>query len=175
VTTVREIEIRRAEERDATDVGVLTERVYREGGWTSEHYAAVLRDARTRIAQAVVFVATRDGAVVGSVALAPPGTPFVNVAGADEAEVRMLAVAPDARGRGIADALVARCEQQARAAGLAGVVLSTEATMHAAHRLYRRRGYRRQPERDWAGTRTTYLVYRVDLAATGPGTNSGST
>jgi hypothetical protein len=35
--------------------------------------------------------------------------------------------------------------------------------MHAAHRLYRRRGYRRSPERDWTYDGALYLVYRVDL------------
>lgn len=160
---------------DADGIGVLTEQVYRAGGWTSESYAAVLRDGRARIEDAIVFVATLHGAVVGSATLAPPATRFVNVARSDEAEVRMLAVAEEARGRGIADALMDACERAAHAAGMAGVVLSTDPGMHAAHRLYRRRGYRRLPERDWATTRTTYLVYRVGLAASGPGANPGST
>ena len=158
-------DIRRAALPDADAIGVLTEQVYRAGGWTSESYATVLRDGHARIESAIVFVATLDGAVVGSVTLAPPATRFVDVARSDEAEVRMLAVAPEARGRGIADALMEACERQARAAGLSGVVLSTDPGMHAAHRLYGRRGYRREPERDWSSTRTTYLVYRVGLAA----------
>ena len=156
-------EIRPATPADGDELGVLTEEVYRAGGWTSEAYAARLRDGRRRIEDAIVHVATVDGAVVGSVTLAPPGTPYVNTAGPDEAEVRMLAVAPAARGRGIGDALMAACEGWARAEGLAGVVLSTEASMHAAHRLYRRRGYRRAPERDWTYDGALYLVYRVDL------------
>ena len=168
-------DVRRAALPDADAVGMLTEQVYRAGGWTSESYAAVLRDGRARLEDAVVFVATLDGAVVGSATLALPATRFVDVARSDEAEVRMLAVAPEARRRGIADALMDACERHARAAGLAGVVLSTDPGMHAAHRLYRRRGYRREPRRDWSTTRTTYLVYRVDLAASGPGTNPGST
>ena len=164
MSTVQSFGIRQAGDDDADDVGLLTEQVYRAGGWTSERYAEVLRDGRARIAHAVVLVATLDGVVVGTVTLAPPSTRFVNVARADEAEIRMLAVAPDVRGRGIADALMDGCEEHARAAGLAGVVLSTAPTMHAAHRLYHRRGYYRQPERDWPGTRATYLVYRLDLA-----------
>jgi ribosomal protein S18 acetylase RimI-like enzyme len=163
VTSAERPWIRRAEPADADDVGLLTERVFRAGGWTSESYARTLRDGRARIDDAVVFVATVDGAVVGSVTLAAPGSRFVNVARADEAEVRMLAVAPGARGRGIANALMEACERSARDGGQAGVVLSTEAGMHAAHRLYRRRGYRRRPDRDWVGGRTAYLVYGKDL------------
>lgn len=37
--------------------------------------------------------------------------------------------------------------------------------MKGAHRLYERRGYRRDPERDWdANGRFTLLAYRVDVA-----------
>ena len=152
-------QIRRAGLADAHDVGILTERVYRAGGWAGEEYARVLADGRTRIENAIVFVAECAGAVVGTVTFAPPATRFVDVAGADEAEVRMLAVAAEARGRGIADALMDACERQARAAGLRGVVLSTEPDMHAAHRLYGRRGYARQPHRDWSVGRTSLLVF----------------
>jgi len=82
---------------------------------------------------------------------------------AEEAEVRMLAVDEAARGRGIGDLLMAECEALARDEGLAGVVLSTEPDMHAAHRVYRRRGYVRQPDRDWSTGRTTLLVFRLSL------------
>jgi ribosomal protein S18 acetylase RimI-like enzyme len=161
-------QIRRAGLPDSDDVGVLTERVYRAGGYGSEEYAPVLRDGRARIDGAIVFVATVRGAIVGTVTLALPGTRFVNVCRPDEAEVRMLAVAQDARGRGIADALMGTCERHAQQVGLTAVVLSTEPEMHAAHRLYRRRGYRRVPERDWSTGRSPLLVYRKDLGATGP-------
>jgi hypothetical protein len=35
--------------------------------------------------------------------------------------------------------------------------------MDAAQRLYRRRGYIRQPDRDWRAGRFDLLVYRKDL------------
>jgi ribosomal protein S18 acetylase RimI-like enzyme len=161
---VESLQIRRAGPPDSDDVGVLTERAFRDGGFGSESYAQVLRDGRARIEDAIVFVATLRGAIVGAVTLALPATRFVNVCRPDEAEVRMLAVAQDARGRGIADALMGTCERHAREVGLAAVVLSTEPDMHAAHRLYRRRGYRRVPDRDWSTGRSPLLVYRKDLA-----------
>jgi len=43
------------------------------------------------------------------------------------------------------------------------VVLSTEPDMHTAQRLYRRRGYVRQPDRDWSTGRSTLLVFRLRL------------
>jgi hypothetical protein len=41
------------------------------------------------------------------------------------------------------------CETLARDQGLAAVILCTETRMHAAQRLYERRGYLRDPARDW--------------------------
>ena len=55
------------------------------------------------------------------------------------------------------------CEALSRQDGLAAVVLSTEPDMHAAQRLYRRRGYVRQPDRDWSTGRSALLVYRLSL------------
>jgi ribosomal protein S18 acetylase RimI-like enzyme len=158
-----EVEIRQAGRDDADQVGILAERVYRQGGWADERYSKVLLDGRSRIEDATVFVAVADGAVVGTVTLGRPGTRFANVAQAGEAEVRMLAVDEAARGRGIARLLMDACEGLARNEGLAAVVLSTEPDMLAAHRLYQRRGYVRQPERDWPIGQSLLQVYRLSL------------
>jgi len=157
--------IRRAGPADASPVGALTERVYRQGGWASDGYAPLLRDGRSRIEQAIVLVAAgeRTGAIVGTVTLALPGSRFVNVCQLDEIEVRMLAVAEEVRGRGIADRLMAAGEAIARERGCAAVVLSTEPDMHAAHRLYRRRGYTRQPGRDWQVHQARLMVFQLPL------------
>jgi ribosomal protein S18 acetylase RimI-like enzyme len=157
------VEIRQAGPDDAEQVGTLAERVYRQGGWADERYSKVLLDGRSRIEDATVFVAVADGAVVGTVTLGRPGTRFANVAQAGEAEVRMLAVDEAARGRGIARLLMDACEGLARDDGLAAVVLSTEPDMLAAHRLYQRRGYVRQPERDWRIGQSLLQVYRLSL------------
>jgi ribosomal protein S18 acetylase RimI-like enzyme len=158
-----EVEIRRAGPDDADQVGTLTERVYRRGGWADERYSKLLLDGRSRIEEATVFVAVADDVIVGTVTLGRPGTRFANVAQADEAEVRMLAVDEAARGRGIARLLMNACEGLARDEGFAAVVLSTEADMHAAHRLYQRRGYIRQPERDWLVGQFLLQSYRLSL------------
>jgi CTP:molybdopterin cytidylyltransferase MocA/ribosomal protein S18 acetylase RimI-like enzyme len=158
-----DVEIRRADLADAGQVGTLTERVFRQGGWGDESYSKRLLDGRARIEDAVVFVATLGAAIVGTVAVARPGTRFAHLARAGEAEVRMLAVDEAARGRGIASLLMATCEALAREEGFAAVVLCTEPDMHAARRLYQRRGYVRQPGRDWRAGRVPLLVYRLSL------------
>jgi ribosomal protein S18 acetylase RimI-like enzyme len=162
-----EAEIRLAGPDDADQVGTLAERVYRQGGWADERYSKLLLDGRSRIEEATVFVAVADGVIVGTVTLGRPGTRFANMARAGEAEVRMLAVDEAARGQGIASLLMDACEGLARDEGFGALVLSTEPDMDAAHRLYRRRGYVRQPERDWRIGRDLLEVYRLNLAGGG--------
>jgi ribosomal protein S18 acetylase RimI-like enzyme len=161
--------IRRAGLADAEPVGVLTERVYRQGGWASDGYAPQLRDGRSRVEHAIVLIAVTDssagpGTIVGTVTVALPGSRFAGVGRPGETEVRMLAVAEEARGQGIGDRLVAACEAIAAERGCTAVVLSTDPGMHAAHRLYRRRGYTRQPGRDWQVNQLRLLVFRLPLA-----------
>lgn len=145
--------IRRSRPDDAEAIGTITEAAYRQDGHLDmeggEAYAETLRDAAARMAGAVVLVAEVDGAVVGSVTVAPAGTPWANVAHPGELEVRMLGVAATARRRGVAEALMTAVEDHARSLGLDTIVLSTNIDMDAAQRLYDRLGYRRRPERDW--------------------------
>jgi ribosomal protein S18 acetylase RimI-like enzyme len=158
-----EIVVRAATADDGDAVGELTERVYRAGGFTDDEYALELSDAARRIETARVFVAEVDGHLVGSVTVGWPGTPFAEVCRDDEVEVRMLAVTEEARGRGVAGRLMDAVEAFGRARGARGVVLSTEPLMHAAHRLYGRRGYVRDPDRDWTIGHFELLAFQRDL------------
>jgi ribosomal protein S18 acetylase RimI-like enzyme len=69
---------------------------------------------------------------------------------ADEAEVRALAVAPDARGLGIGRRLVGASIERARASGVRHLVLSSRTDMVRAQHLYVEAGFSRLTERDWA-------------------------
>ncbi len=62
----------------------------------------------------------------------------------------MLAVAPPARGRGVGEALARFAIDRFAAQGVHAMVLSSLSTMHAAHRIYERLGFRRDAERDWS-------------------------
>ena len=57
-------------------------------------------------------------------------------------EVKSMFVAEDARGKGVADAILRQIEDQARADGLPVLKLETGNVLHAAHRLYRRFGFK---------------------------------
>jgi len=151
-----DITIRPAEPREYDTVGELVAQAYLRDELLDfgegDPYLAVLRDVTRRAAEAEVLVAV-DGSgdtVLGTVTFASGGTPWADIARPDEAEFRMLAVAEEARGRGTGEALVRACVQRARATeGCVRLVLSTQGSMLAAHRIYARMGFVRTPERDW--------------------------
>ncbi|MDQ3186623.1 MAG: GNAT family N-acetyltransferase [Pseudomonadota bacterium] len=153
-----------ADGSDAAIIGELTERAYRADGFlNSEKYAARVRDAATRIADATVLVAELDGKIVATVTLAVHGSQWAEIAKPDELEVRMLAVAPEIRRQGIAEKLMSAAMQHAQDLGSDALVLSTETPMSGAHRLYEKLGYTRQPDRDWTVTGYELLVYRREV------------
>ena len=115
-----------------------------------DDYRERLHDVATRDAQAEVWVAVVDDEVVGVVTYCPPGSPWREIGREDEGEFRMLAVDPAAQGTGAGTALARLCEERAREDGATGMALSSLATMHAAHRIYARLGYQREPGRDWS-------------------------
>jgi ribosomal protein S18 acetylase RimI-like enzyme len=163
------LKIRRAEPADLETIGRVTLKAYVDGGHLhpESDYGGTLADARTRAEAAELWVAVRlpDGTPLGSVTFAPPGSSFNEVAEPGEAEVRMLAVSPEAQGSGAGEALMRRCVSRARELGLSGLALSTQPSMHAAHRIYERLGFVRTPERDWSPIPGVDLItYRLDLS-----------
>lgn len=59
------------------------------------------------------------------------------------AEIKRMYVRKHLRGRGIADLVLTRLEQEARAKGYARLTLETGDDLHSAMRLYERAGFRR--------------------------------
>lgn len=153
------IEVRPVRADEMTAAGEVTAAGYladdlltRADGAVDTTYQAHLADTAARARQADVLVAVErstTGVVLGTVTWCPPGSPWRELAGAeDQGEFRMLSVAPAGRGRGVGQALVAACLQRARDAGMREVLLSSLPTMTAAHRLYRRNGFVRDEELD---------------------------
>jgi ribosomal protein S18 acetylase RimI-like enzyme len=122
-----------------------------------DDYVHELRDVRARALaeRAEVLVAVDGdgrpggGRLLGSVTFVTAGSPFAELSGPGEGEFRMLAVAREARGRGVGEALVRACTDRARELGAQRMVLSSTPEMAPAHRLYGRLGFIRTPERDW--------------------------
>ncbi|MCL6737764.1 GNAT family N-acetyltransferase [Streptomyces neyagawaensis] len=149
-----DITIRHISPDEYTHLGDITAQAYLTDGLLDfgegDAYLGELRDVARRAAAAEVLVAVTEGRVVGGVTFVPAGGAMADIATPGEAEIRMLAVDHAARGRGIGEALVRDCVERARAVeGCVRVVLSTQRTMHSAHRIYERLGFVRTPARDW--------------------------
>jgi GNAT superfamily N-acetyltransferase len=162
------VKVRRATRWDYAIAGELTVEAYAEfTTGPADSYIAHLRDAEARDREAELWVATpddRDDLVLGTVTICPPGSAWREISREDEGEFRMLAVAPSARGRGIGDLLVQQCLDRFRADGARGVAISTLREMTAAHRVYERFGFVRDPSRDWSPVDGVHLIaFQVSL------------
>lgn len=104
-------------------------------------------------------MAERAGRVLGSVLYYPGGSTRTG-----DPSVRLLAVIPEARGHGIARALMDRCVEEARAEGAAALVLHTMQMMDVARGMYERMGFRRVPDYDFRPLENELVLgYRLDL------------
>ncbi|MFF3242712.1 GNAT family N-acetyltransferase [Streptomyces sp. NPDC002870] len=149
-----DITIREATPEEYERLGEITARAYLDDGLLDfgedDEYLHQLRAVGRRAEGAEVLVAVHEGELLGGVTFAAPGSAWADIAREGEAEFRMLAVAREGRGRGAGEALVRACIEQARAVdGVERLLLSTQPTMLAAHRIYERLGFVRSPDRDW--------------------------
>jgi ribosomal protein S18 acetylase RimI-like enzyme len=137
----------------------------RPDGLIDAEYEARLADADRRARMAVLMVAVDDGKVLGTVTWCPPTSPLRELATRrDQAEFRMLSVAPAGRRRGVGHALVEACLDRARLEGMREVVLSSLPQMTAAHALYREFGFVRAPELDHSPKPDVHLwAFRLSL------------
>ena len=98
-----------------------------------------------------LLVAELEGEVVGSVVLYPAKIDAYDglVDLLDYPEIRMLAVAPQLRSKGVAEALVNECIHIAKEKGFQHIGLHTADFMTSAMRLYERLGFERLPQFDF--------------------------
>lgn len=159
------ITVRTAEPADLERVGELTALAYvADELFSPDHaYVAELQDAVHRHDHATVLVAVEHGPdgdrVLGTITIATPDSPYSEIAAADELELRMLAVDPEARRRGIGELLMREAIERGLGWGAQRVVLSTMTTMTTAQRMYERLGMHREPERDWGVEGHSMKVY----------------
>jgi ribosomal protein S18 acetylase RimI-like enzyme len=162
--------VRDADASELAEIGRLRVGAYVAGGSMSpqSQYAPVLA-ALGADGTGPVLVAVDDDRVLGTVMLQfwPDGGQLVHASG--EAEIRALAVAPEAQGRGIGRALLrAAIGRAARQPDIRHLLLLTQPEMLAAQHLYRQAGFTRLPERDWSPREgITLLAYSLPLPAAG--------
>jgi ribosomal protein S18 acetylase RimI-like enzyme len=163
--------IRDARPDERTAIRDLTLRAYAEyarimdratwAGLEGALHAALDSDA-----PAERIVADDHGTLIGSVMLYPPATKAYGdmLAELSWPEVRLVSVAPEARGRGVARALMDECLRRARSSGAKAIGLHTSRSMRAAMQLYNRMGFVRVPEYDHQPPGTELVeAYRLEL------------
>ncbi len=148
------IQVREIRTHEHAEAGLITAEAYREfvrpGEAAWEEYLRHIADVAGRVDRTAVLVAVEEERILGTATLEVDGRIEEEEDGPlaqGEAHIRMLGVAQDARGRGVARALMAACEQRARQRGRRLVTLHTTPRMPVAQRMYARLGYERGPDR----------------------------
>lgn len=144
------LEIREVRDSETGSAGAATALAYREfapdGSPQYAEYLVRIADVAARSARAIVLVALNHGIIAGSATLEVDRRFEFDAAeplASDEAHLRMLGVAPEHRGRGIARRLVIACADLAAQRGKARLTLDTTAGMTAAQALYAGLGFHR--------------------------------
>ncbi len=166
--TTAGLRVRPARPDEFALIGDLIVAAYRSVGSDHPEYEPTLRDVAGRAATCDVLVAEVAGDVVGTATFVPPGGEMSEVDDSGAAMIRMLAVDVAMRGHGAGEALVRECLARAVACGAARVRLHTEPQMHAAHRLYERLGFVRDPAFDFTPVPEVNLlayVHHLGVAA----------
>ncbi len=128
-------------------------------------YIRDIMNVRSRLKEAELIVAVADGKPVGSVTLyyndrrpSQEGWPK------GWAGIRVLAVHPDCRGRGIGRALMEECLARCKRRGIKTVGLHTTEAMAIARAMYERMGFVRVPRYDFYPVPDVdVMAYRLDL------------
>jgi predicted N-acetyltransferase YhbS len=149
------VTIREATEADDRAIGDLLVRAFVEKYATkmpevkvTERRIAELRDVANKRACAKVWVAERNGQVLGTVALWLKDSKGSESWIPTACDLRHLAVDSAERGQGTSAALLETAEQCARHSGASAVVLHVRRGAVGVRRLYEARGYRRDESGD---------------------------
>lgn len=129
-------------------------------------YEAELADVASRVMTNRVFGAFDGDRPLGCVTFVGDASePHAEDMRPNEASFRMLGVSPAAQGIGVGTALVQRCLLAAEEAGKSAVFIYSGDWMTAAHRMYRRLGFERVPDRDWTleDLHITLLAFTLSL------------
>lgn len=160
-----EIIVRDAEPAEFEAIGVIAVAAYRTIDSDLGGYEVRLRDVAGRSRHATVLVAVADGRVIGTATyVGDPASPMAESDEPGDAGLRMLAVSPDAMGRGAGTSLVREAIARARRDRRRRLVLLSRSSMLAAHAIYDRLGFTRAPELDETWEDVTLLGFALRLS-----------
>lgn len=158
------IHYRPEEQQHDTAIVRLLQAAYVDAGFTAPEIAArMFRPDEVKMRGEVLLALSDETNVIGMIIVATDSNPYRQVAGSGEAEMQLLATHPASRTRGVGEALCRAFETRAVERGLSSAVLSTQPTMHAAHRLYLRMNFVRNPARDWRRNDREFWVFDKTL------------
>lgn len=119
----------------------------------ARNYRVELTDVQSRLADSELIVARHAGNLVGSVTFLPDAGRDGHPWPAGGSVLRLLAVRPDRRSRGVGEVLTRECIERARGRDSTFLGLHTAPFMLSARRLYERLGFERCAEHDFDATR----------------------
>ncbi|MBJ6760692.1 GNAT family N-acetyltransferase [Myxococcaceae bacterium JPH2] len=122
-----------------------------------------LRDVASRRKVASVLVAEKDGEVIGTVALFPPGAPGSEAWLPRTADLRGLATLVRFHGTGLAKPLLDAAEALARSWNVDAISLHVRKGADGVARMYMRRGFVREPAGDMVLPSVTLEAYRLSF------------
>ncbi|HKE14504.1 MAG TPA: GNAT family N-acetyltransferase [Kofleriaceae bacterium] len=169
------MEIRQARPEELAALGELAATAYASlpgmpGADEQPGYYEMLRDAAARArnpAIRILAAAGESGELLGCVDfiadMAHYGSGGTATSIPDAAGIRLLAVAPEGRGRGIGKALTHACIARARELGRSKVILHTTKAMTVAWGMYERLGFERLPDVDFQQGSLAVFGFALDL------------
>ena len=173
--TAPDFAVRRANPEELPALGRLVAEAYAAlpgmpGPVDQPKYYAMVRNAAGRAANPAIRLlaaVSSTGELLGSADfiedMAHYGSGGTAATRKNASGIRLLAVAPGARGRGIGNALTLECIARARTLERASVVLHTTRAMQTAWRMYEAIGFRRSPDLDFRQGELEVFGFELDL------------
>ncbi|MFD1174921.1 GNAT family N-acetyltransferase [Paenibacillus puldeungensis] len=170
MNAVQEVIIREARSEEREAIAKLILEAYQQYAFEMprprwEEYRDAIRNSVFGNAPYARIVAELGGEIVGSVQLflsseAAYGKPEMGI---DSPIIRLLAVSPYTRGRGIAKLLIQEAARKSVRLGATTLNLHTSDMMAAAVKLYEKLGFERAYETDTTNGETLVKGYRIEL------------
>lgn len=165
----RSVVLRDAERDEVDEVGSVVLSAYQEYAalmppdvWAM--YSENIRDVRSRLKESDLIVALQGGRIAGAVTFYPKHKKREDpVWPPGWTGIRLVAVRPESRGRGIGRMLVEECIRRSREQAAAAVGLHTTSFMSVAAAMYERIGFVRVPEYDFHPPEMTVSAYKLAL------------
>jgi GNAT superfamily N-acetyltransferase len=162
------VEVRRLRaDDDAAAAGrVVQDAYFALAGYPRDDvYDELIGDVASRAGEADVVVAVLDGRIVGCLTFVDGhDNAHAEFVDEDAASFRYFGVDPTCTGRGVGEAMVQWCVDEARRLGRTRLRIHTLTMMHGAQRLYERMGFVRDPAHDAEWDGIAGLAYRLDIS-----------